>query len=516
MRAFSTNQMSNIRAPMVPAALTAYLGAMRLREKYSRRLFATSALLFLAACGEQSLKANAPPVIHNPAALPKLPELPPSVVDAPISYDVEPILAAIEDAVPRKFGDLDKRIQNASNRRQEFAFAATRTPFRMSLDGDDLTLSTTVEYQGRGWYDPAIGPKVSGGCDGDGPKPRLEVSVTSNLKLTNAWRFTPRTRIKSVKPPTETERDQCRVTFLSIDVTGKVVGALEGQLRSRLPRIDAQIARFDLRSRVEGWYNHLNRSVKVSDSLWMVFNPGTVRYGGLRLNDSTLVADIRLFAQPVLISGPKPPDRFTPLPALQRAQRSVGDSARVMIEAAIGYDVASEMLKKQLVGRTFQRFGRKVSIAYVRCYGLGDGRLVVGVQFSGSLQGEGYLVGTPKFDAASNMLYVPDLNFDVATSDRLVQGVAWLKKDDVVEQLREIARFPLEDVLASTRDKVEDKINRELTRGVSLTAKFRTGRVIDVVALDRAMIVRAEAVGTLGLSLDRELPNLRKATKKKS
>lgn len=501
---------------MVSRRLEPYFGFMQSRVRRLAPTLAIAGLAALAACGETSLKANAPAVIKNPAAMPKLPELPPSVVDAPIAYDIEPVRAAIEDAVPRKFGDINKRIQSTSNKRQAFAFQATRAPFKLTLNGDDLTLSTVVEYQGRGWYDPVIGPKVSGGCDQDGPKPRIAVSVTSSLKLTNAWRFTPKTRIRSVKPPTETLRDQCRVTFLSIDVTSKVVSALEDQLRAKLPRVDASLARFELRPKVENWYNLLNRSVKVSDSLWMVFNPGVVRYGGLRLTDSTLVADIRLYAQPVLISGPKPPDRFSPLPALETAQRSVGDSARVMIEAAIGYDVASELLKKQLVGRTFTRFGRKVSIAYVRCYGLGDGRLVVGVEFSGSLRGEGYLVGTPKFDASSNMLYVPDLNFDVATSDRLVQGVAWLKREDVIDQLREIARFPLEDVLADTRNKVEEKINRELTRGVHLSAQFKTGRVIDVVALERAMVVRAEAVGSLGLSLDRELPPLKKIAKKKS
>jgi len=475
------------------------------------RFFIVSALVATAACGEMSLKANAPAVVKNGAPLAKVAELPPSVVDAPIAYDIEPVLAAIEDAVPRTFGDIDRRIPNANNRRQEFAFAATRTPFKMSLEGDELTLTTTVEYQGRGWYDPLIGGAISGGCDKQELKPRLRVSVISDLKLTSNWQFKPRTRIRSIAPPTETERDQCRVTFLSIDVTGKVVEALRGQLVSRLPRVDAQLARFDLRSRIEKWYNLLNRSVKVGDSLWMVFNPGVVRYGGLRLNDTTLVADIRLFAQPVLISGPKPPERFSPLPPLQPAARSVGDSARVMIEAAIGYDVASEMLKKQLVGRTFRKYGRTVKIAYVRCYGLGDGRLAVGVQFSGSLKGEGYLVGTPKFDVASNMLYVPDPNFDVATSDKLVQGVAWLKREDVIDQLREIARFPLEDFLADTRNKVEEKMNRELTRGVHLNAKFKTGRVIDVLVLERAMIVRAEAVGTLGLSLDRELPPIKKA-----
>lgn len=487
-----------------------------MRPSSIRMLSAATLSLLATACGETSLKANAPPIIKNGTSMIKLPELPPSVVDAPIAYEKEPILDALESAVPREFGDISKRIVNPNNKRQAFAFSASRTPFKMELNGDELTLTTTIEYQGRGWYNPVIGPEISGGCDKADQNPRLRVSVSSNLKLTNNWQFTPRTRVRSISPASETVRDQCRVTFISIDVTGKVVDAVRSQLVSRLPRVDAQLARFDLRSRTEKWYNLLNRSVKVGDSLWMVFNPGVVRYGGLRLNDSMLVADIRLFAQPVLISGPKPPDRFTPLPPLQPAAKSVGDTARVMLEAAIGYDVASEMLKKQLVGRTFTRYGRKIAIAYVRCYGLGDGRLAVGVQFSGSLKGEGYLVGTPKFDAASNMLYVPDLNFDVATSDKLVQSVAWLKKQDVVEQLREIARFPLEDVLADTRNKVEDKINRELTRGVHLNAKFRTGRVIDVVALERAMIVRAEAVGTLGLVLDRELPPIKKAAKPKS
>lgn len=500
---------------MVSTHPKTYLGRMTKSVRFLTAVSLLGVSGALVGCGETSLTVDAPAVIDNPAAMPKLAELLPSVVDAPIAYEVAPILAALNDAVPRKFGNMDERIQNENNRRQQFAFAASRTPFKMSLDGDQLTLSTIVEYQGRGWYDPLIGPQVSGGCD-DGPKPRLEVSIVSNLKLTTNWRFTPRTRVRTIKPVSDTPRDQCRVTFLSIDVTGKVVDAVRGQLVTRLPRVDAQLARFDLRSRTEKWYNLLNRSVHVTDSLWMVFNPGVVRYGGLRLNDSLLIADIRLYAQPVLISGPKPPERFSPLPPLEYAKRAVGDSARVMIEAAIGYDVVSDLLKKQLVGRTFTRFGRKVRIAYVRCYGLGDGRLALGVQFSGAVEGEGYLVGTPKFDVASNMLYVPDLKFDVATSNRLVQSIAWLKRAEVIDQLREAARFPLEDVLTDTRNKVEGKINRELTRGVVLDAKFQTGRVIDVTALARALIVRAEAVGTLGLTLDRELPPLKKIATKKS
>ena len=242
--------MSLTHAPMVPSGGNAYFGAMRNLARWLVPPAAITVLALLTACGDRSLKANAPVIIKNPAAVPKLPELLPSVVDAPIAYDIGPVRAALEDAVPRKFGDINQRIKSTSNKRQEFAFEATRAPFKLELNGEELTLSTVVEYKGRGWYDPPIGPKVSGGCDDAALKPRIEVSVTSDLKLTSAWRFTPKTRIKSIKPPTETERDQCRVTFLSIDVTSKVIGALQDQLRTKLPSVDASLARFELRPKV--------------------------------------------------------------------------------------------------------------------------------------------------------------------------------------------------------------------------------------------------------------------------
>jgi hypothetical protein len=500
---------------MVPTTQRPYLPQMKTRSQQALRMASLAALAFAMACGQTSFKADAPAILNDVGKRPKLAELRPSVVDAPIAYAVGPVMAALNDAVPFKFGNMAKRIQNPSNKRQQFAFQATRTPFKMALDSENLTLSTVINYQGRGWYSPIIGPDISAGCGEDSLKPRLRVAVISELKLTTDWQFHPHTKVRAIDPLTTTTRDECRVSFLSINVTDKVVGAVRDQLQQKLPKVDATLARFDLRSHILGWYNLLNKPVKISDSVWIVFNPGIVRYGGLHLNDSTLVADIRLFAQPTIVTGAKPQEKYTALPPLERAARTVGDSARVMIEAELGYDVASAMLKKQLVGRTFTRFGRKVRIAYVRCYGLGDGRLAVGVKFSGSISGEGYLVGTPKFDPASNMLYVPDLDFDVSTSNKLVQGLAWLKKGDVITQLREAARFPLTDVLDAMRLKVEEKINRDLTEGVHLTATLRTGRVIDVAALQRAMIVRAEAVGSIGLTLDRDLPIKQLTGKKK-
>jgi hypothetical protein len=49
--------------------------------------------------------------------------MPASVVDAPISYALAPALTALERAVPKRFGDFNKRLPIPGNTRQH---AATR------------------------------------------------------------------------------------------------------------------------------------------------------------------------------------------------------------------------------------------------------------------------------------------------------------------------------------------------------------------------------------------------------
>lgn len=439
-----------------------------------------------------------------------LPDMPVSVVDAPISYALDPALDALERAVPRRFGDIDKRLTVPSNKRQQIAFEATRTPFVVSFNGTDLTIATTVSYMGKGWYNPAIGPTIGASCGTDSIQPRIRVVIQSRVSIANDWSLRTNTRLRSVAPVTTTPRDACRVTAFQIDVTDKVVRSIEPLLSGKLPEVDRKVASFDVRTRVEKWYNLLNRGIRVHDSLWLLLAPQDVRLGSLSLSDSALVANVRLYARPFMVSGPKPPALVTKLPKFTRATQSVGDSAHLRLEGLLSYQDASATLNKALAGRTFRRFNQSVTIDSARMYALTDGRVVLAIALKGTVVGEAYLVGTPKLDTLSRTLTVPDLDFDVSTADDLVRGVAWLKKGDMVQELRKRARLPLESLLDDTRAKVERALNRELTRGVQLAGQVRTGRLVDVIATTRWLVVRAEATGQLSLHVDREIPTPKK------
>jgi hypothetical protein len=463
-------------------------------------------LLLLAACSSERISPLAPLAKGTAKARDTLPDMPLSVVDAPISYALAPAVEALENAVPRQFGDIDRRLTVGSNTRQQIAFAATRTPFEVSFDGRRLTVATVVTYAGKGWYRPVIGPTIGASCGTGSMPPRIRVVLSTNVDIGSDWNLRTRTQLTTVEPLTTTPRDECRVTAFSIDVTDKVIKSITPLLTSRLASVDRKIAGFDVRTRIEKWYNLLNRGIRVTDSLWLVIAPQGVRLGSIALEDTALIANVRLYAKPFMVSGPKPPTVVSTLPVFGRATQEVGDSAHLRLEGVLHYEDATAKLAQKIVGKTFRRFNQAVTVSKVRLSALGDGRVVLMIGLKGAVLGDAYLVGTPVLDTVARTLTVPDLDFDVATADDLVRGIAWLKRGDVVAELRKRAQLPLDDLLDDTRAKVEKAMNRELTKGVQLTGEVNTGRLVDVVAMPRWLVVRAEATGSLGLYVDRAIP----------
>jgi hypothetical protein len=114
--------------------------------------------VILAACDAKlDVDAPAPAMM---ADIDTLPTLPTSTLDIPLTYDLTPVVRALESAVPRKFGDIDERKQ-LSNKRMQIAFEATRDPFTVSLDGETARISAVIHYKGRGFYNPRVGPNIS-------------------------------------------------------------------------------------------------------------------------------------------------------------------------------------------------------------------------------------------------------------------------------------------------------------------------------------------------------------------
>jgi len=443
-----------------------------------------------------------------------LSEVPPSVLIAPIAFDLGPAIAQFEADVPRRFGSMDRRLRADSSARASVAFTASRSPFRVRVEGTEIVTETVLEYEGRGWYDPPLGPEVSAGCGGgDDPKPRLFLRVVSTPSFTPEWGLRTRTHADVVRFSDE-PRDQCQVTFLKIDVTGKVVDAVRGEMTRVLARLDRHIARLDTRGRIENIWRKMERPIRLTDGVWLLIQPGAAQLASLSGAGDSLVAMVRLEARPKIVTGARLEDSTltTPFPPLRTTADAGTDTdaeLHVVLEGIFSYDAATDLVRKSLVGKLLRMAGRPVRIEDVTLRGIGSGRVALGVTFSGAVRGRIFLTGTPRLDPVTRQLTVPDLDFDAGSTDLPGHGLSWWQGDLVRDFLRARAVIPDSVALAGVERLAEHGMNRELTAGVRLEVTLGDSRGLAVCATREHLVVRALAEGQARLAVDRVLGRFR-------
>lgn len=431
----------------------------------------------------------------------------PSFVEAPILYDLSPAITTMEGAVPKRFGDLTQRLESPSNKRLHFAFVADRSPFQVAIDGQNVRISTTIEYEGRGWYKPPIGPEISAACGTGGvPRPRVRATLASQVKLTADWQLRTRTAIARLEPFSDEERDRCKVTIFRVDVTERVVAATRSALQKQLAALDANIARIDTRSRFVSWWQKMQQPIRLTDSIYLTLNPRGAQLGKVTSNERTVIANVGLLVQPRVITGPRPND-FTLITALP--QLAFGEmpnvGLNVQMEGAFSYSVASALLRKALRGREISQAGRTIRIDNVQLTGIGGGQVALGVDVRGDTRGRVYFTGTPTIDTLSRQVVVPDLDYDVGSSNLLVQGLQWLKGDELRDFLRLRARLPDSSAVGALVPLAERGMNRRLADGVILRAKITDARGLRAHATTADLRVYAVARGNAHLAISKEI-----------
>ncbi len=453
-----------------------------------------------AACGD---RVEAPEPRAADAWTDSLPPLPAGTIAAPLTLPLESALAALEAEIPRRFGNMERRIPAGPRSRSSYAFLAEREPFAVSFTGDTIRIASTIHYRGRGWYDPPIGPTLTGGCGEGDQRPRARLTFRVIAGLTPDWRLRTRIRLAGVTPASTDERDQCEVSVLKLDVTGKVLEAARIAIAKVLPTVDRNLAAIDVRSPLEGIWRELQEPIKVTDSLWLVLRPEAVSMGRLSAEGGRVSSRIGVRARPGFLTGPRPARRELPLPALGEGVAEAGFA--MLVEGRFDYPVISGLLTQGLRGMAVETPGGVMRVRSIRVTGLGRGRVGLGLSFRGTAGGTVWLVGSPAYDAATRYITVPDLEFDASSAGLLIRGLTWLKGPEIRAFLRREARLPADSLLQALAAMAERETNRDLARGIRLGADITGAEPVGIHAGQRGIVLRALATGSARLELLPEL-----------
>jgi hypothetical protein len=403
-------------------------------------------------------------VAWSGAAQPLPPEL--STITIPIHTDLGPLASEIEKRVDPTFSG------KTQERGIDIRYEVARDPIHLRMIGAGLHSSTTARYAleaCRGRF-----PCIS--C-GFGESRRIaDITLHTALAWDPAWRLRSTTRLLPVsyaKP--------CEVTWLGIDITRRFVAPeVERQLVATAGVIDKNVpALTNLRPQAEQIWTALQTPTELAPRTWLVLEPTDVALSPITGTNTTVTTTLALHAVTRVVVGDKPAAARKPLPALKSVPATGPASVRVPFDLELPYAEASKLATRDYAGRVYRVNGKPLTLESIRIAPAPNARVLVEatIDYRGgalrNYRGPIFLEGTPRFDAATQTIVVPDLEYSLDPKRRgLFARIAERAAHESIRaRLRESARFPLAPRITEMRAELSRALTRPLAPGVQLRGR---------------------------------------------
>jgi hypothetical protein len=263
-------------------------------------------------------------------------------------------------------------------------------------------------------------------------------------------------------------------------------------------------------------WDKMQEPIFLEKDTWLLIRPATAAVGMVRTDlkkESTLHTEMEMTAEPEIIFGEKPLVAYLKMPPLHRFVPGPG-IFQAMSNTRISYKEATQYLldpRLKLIGMVFPHTGdRKLTLKGFRFSGAG-GRVRVAVQLTYipmviNFGGQPadltlYLRGTPRYLPKQRMFDFPDLDYDIKSTDWVVQIADWLNKSDFTNQLRKSVRIPIGPKMDDFKAKINKVLNRDLSRFTHLNTQVNSLKVLGAFADDEGIEVRLSIMGTASLEV---------------
>jgi hypothetical protein len=255
----------------------------------------------------------------------------------------------------------------------------------------------------------------------------------------------------------------------------------------------------------------MQKPIYLDKDLWLLIRPRDLSIGMARADlkrAATLHSVLEMTASPEIIFGPEPETTAAPMPPLRKYKPGPGNF-QAMSNTRISYKEINQYFvdpRLKIIGMVLPGSGdRKVTLEGIRLYGSG-GKVVVEVKVHYNpliinFEGEPakltvYLRGTPRYLPKKQVFDMPDLDYDIKSSDLMVQIADLVLKSDFRNALRKAAQIPIGKNMEVVKDKINKALNRPLGPYANLHSQVNSFKVLDGFADNDGLVVRLSLEGT--------------------
>jgi len=173
--------------------------------------------------------------------------------------------------------------------------------------------------------------------------------------------------------------------------------------------------------------------------------------------------------------GQKPESRFDRSKIVLKPVSKMPDKITANIVAVSTYKDASAIMTKNFQGQEFGSGSKKVKVQNVAIWHK-DGKMVIALDMTGSLNGTIYLAGFPQYNESTKEIFFDQLDYALDTKSKLIRTANWLASGIILKKIQESCRYSIKPNL----DEGKQSILKYMKNYSPMPGVFVNGNVNDI------------------------------------
>ena len=279
-----------------------------------------------------------------------------------------------------------------------------------------------------------------------------KVNLSSNVSLTN-WKLNTVTELKSID---WNETPTISIAGKSVAITYLINPAIR-LFKSKIEKnIDDAIKKsLDFKPNVLDALDKICTPSLINPEYesWLRIVPVELYATEAKFKKENIELDMGLKCYIETLVGNQPENKFERNKIVLKPVSSMPNKIAANILAVSTYKDASKIMTKNFLGKEFGSSGKKVTVQNVNLWHK-NGKMVIALDLSGSLNGTIYLSGFPQYNTTTKEIYFDKLDYVIDTKSKLIRTANWLASGYVLKKIQESCRYSLQPNLDEGKQKM--------------------------------------------------------------
>ncbi|MBE7441999.1 MAG: DUF4403 family protein [Flavobacteriales bacterium] len=328
-----------------------------------------------------------------------------------------------------------------------------------------------------------------------------KVTLLSNVGLIN-WKLNTQTDLKSLD---WNESPTISIAGKDIPITYIVNPALKLFKKDIEKSIDDAIKNaLDFKPNVFDALEQISNPVEMSTeyNTWFRMVPEELYATNALIKNNTIKMEMGLKCNIETIIGQKPEKQFDKSKIALKTVTSMPDKITANIVAISTYADATKLILQNFQGQEFGEGKKKVTVKNVELWHK-EGKMVIALELSGTINGTIYLTGLPQYNDTTKEIYFDQLQYVLDTKNKLVKSANWLLSGLVLNKIKESCRYSIQPNLEEGKKQMLGYTkNYSPMPGVFINGNINDIAFKKIQLTNKAIVAFLTISGKLSVSID--------------